>query len=238
MSRLSGITRRLFLDNPVAVTLIGLCPAAAVTARVIDAAWMSFGVIVVLILTRLSEAILRVIVGPAEDTQETPRSLLRPRLLGTLFLASCFTASFEIVLLAFAPDEGANLGIYVPLIAVNCILLDRVPDSHSSGRLEGVGAEMVRSLRDSCSVGAGFAVALLLLSLVREVLGAGTITVFPMGSFSGVITLGSISGAPARAFVSAGGGLLCLGYLAGAARLLRPRRASSSDQNHAKAGVA
>jgi len=220
MNRLSGIKRRLLLDNPVAALLVGLCPAAAVTGRVIDAAWMSLGLILVLVLTRVSQGILRSVLLPTADHREREHQPLHPGWLGSLFLASCFTASFEVILFAFAPDESASLGIYVPLIAVNCIVLERVADRGATTRPESVGREIVHAVRGAGAVGAGFAIALIALSLAREILGTGTITLFPVGSFTGVIGVGSISSAPARALAYAGGGFLCLGYLAGLARLL------------------
>jgi len=235
MNRLSRIKGSLLLDNPVAVVLIGLCPAAAVTGRVIDAAWMSLGLILVLILTRLSQGILRFILPPAVDDHERGQRVLQARWLGSLFLASCFTASFEVILFAFAPDESASLGIYVPLIAVNCIVLERFAGSYLGSPPEHVGREIARSVRDAAAVGAGFAIALIALSLVREILGAGSITLFPVGSFSGIIEVGNISSAPARALVYAGGGFLCLGYLAGAARLLSRMGRVSQPQGRPEA---
>jgi len=203
----------LFRNNPVAVMLVGLCPAAAVTGRVIDALWMSAGLILVLILTRLSLEILKALAFPRPGTRQMTDWL------SLLFLASCFTAAFELVLGAFAPDESAGLGIYAPLIAVNCIVLDRLGErgSQEPAGPGGIG----RSLGQAGGLGAGFALSLIVISLIRETLGSGTITLFPMGSFGGTIAVGGISLAPARALVYAGGGLLCLGYLAGAARLLR-----------------
>ncbi len=203
----------LFRNNPVAVMLVGLCPAAAVTGRVIDALWMSAGLILVLLLTRLSLEILKAFSFPGSGTGHMTDWL------SLLFLASCFTASFELVLGAFAPDESAGLGIYAPLIAVNCIVLDRLA---GRGSQEPAGpGEIGRSLGQASGLGAGFALSLIVISLIRETLGSGTITLFPIGSFGGTIAVGGISLAPARALVYAGGGLLCLGYLAGAARLVR-----------------
>jgi len=94
-------------ENPVAAVLIGLCPAAAVTGRVIDAAWMSLGLIFVLILTRASRVILHLLLdGPGSESRDPGESFLGPRWLGVLFLAACFTASFELILNAFAPQEA------------------------------------------------------------------------------------------------------------------------------------
>jgi electron transport complex protein RnfE len=151
--------------------------------------------------------------------------------------ASCFTASFELILLAFVPDESASLGIYVPLIAVNCIVLERFAASGNREPVRNIGRDIAKSLQESGGLGVGFAISLIAISLVRETLGSGTITLFPIGSFAGTIEVGNVSLAPARALAYAGGGLLCLGYLAGAARLLgrlKGRRLEGQDGTEAE----
>ncbi len=227
MSRATVFARGALGDNPVAVMLVALCPAAAVTGRVIDALWMSLGLLFVLVLTRLSQAVLRAVNAPAgPQPSAAPRQAeaqdeaSRPGWLGSLALASCFTAAFELILGAFAPDESARLGIYVPILAVNCLVLERFRRVGSSSRPQGPGREIARALQDACGLAVGFALCMVAISLVRESLGSGTITLFPVGSFGGTIEIGRLSEAPMAALTYAGGGLLCLGYLAGAARLL------------------
>ncbi len=225
MTNTERFSRGILRDNPVALLLVGLCPAAAVTTKVIDALWMSLGVFSVLILTRLALAIISRLRSDAPDASMAEfrggQGAARGRWLGALLLSSAFTACFELVVLAFAPDEAARLGIYVPLIAVNCIVLDRA--DLREGR-----TPLPATLVSACSLGLGFACALVLLSVVREVLGAGTITLFPAANFGGTIVISGLSSAPARAVGYAGGALLCLGYLTGAARLLRKRPRSGA----------
>ncbi len=204
----TGIAR----ENPVAVLLLGLCPAAAVCVRVIDALWMSAGVFSVLLL---SSFCMFLVATQGRGAQEEARPA-GGRLWGVLLLSSALTACFEVLMLAVAPDEGATLGIYVPLISVNCLVLGRIDASSRS-------APLARSIREALGSGLGFFACLLLISLVREVLAAGTITLFPVGRFSGTIVIASLVDDPARALGFAGGGLLCLGYLAGIARALRSR---------------
>jgi electron transport complex protein RnfE len=184
------------------VLLMGLCPAIAVSVRVIDALWMSAGVVSVLLLSTFCMSLI------------APRG----RFFAALVLSSLLTASFEILLNAAAPASGASLGIYAPLIAVNCLVLDRA-------RTTGSGTAIGRSLADAAGTGAGFAACLLAMAILREAAGAGTITLFPVGGFGGVVALGSLIDDPARAAGLAGGGLLCLGYLAAIAR----RRAAIKD---------
>jgi electron transport complex protein RnfE len=184
-----GIAR----ENPVAILLLGLCPAAAVTARVVDALWMSAGVAAVVVLASLCAAIIA-----------------RPlRLFASLMLASLLTASFELCLAAIAPVRAASLGIYAPLIAVNCLVLAGMDLGGATKPSKG------KVVLDAAGKGIGFAAALLLIALFREVLGAGTITLERT-----TIVLPGLAEHPVRALGLAGGGLLCLGYLAGLARVI------------------
>jgi electron transport complex protein RnfE len=203
--------RGILEENPIGILLLGLCPAAAVSVRVIDALWMSAGVMAVLLLARFCMSLLA---RSAREGIDPPASNLR--WLGALVVSSCLTASFEIVLLATAPEASAVLGIYAPLIAVNCLVLGR---EGAARRRQSIFHECA----DALVQGLGFAACLILIAVFRESLGAGTITLFPVSGFSGIISVPFLSLDPARAFGAAGGGLLCLGYLAAAARLLSRR---------------
>ena len=211
-------------ENPVAAILVGLCPAAAVTGRVIDALWMSLGFAFVLVLTRVGRVILHFLHEEPDSAGSAPAPRPFWPMLGVLFLASCFTASFELILGAFAPQESASLGIYIPLVAVNCIVLERATGSGFPSSAHDPASRLLRAIGGACAGSAGFAISLVVISLVRETLGSGTITLFPMGAFSGTVVIAGISAAPARALLYAGGGFLCLGYLAGLVRLTRRGR--------------
>ena len=105
---------------------------------------------------------------------------------------------------------------------MNCLVLGVV----SPGSLP---ASPPRSLLAGLARGAQFAVALVFIALIREALGAGTITLFRIGAFTGTIVITGIIERPARALGAAGGGLLCLGYLAGAFRAVAPRAGVKSS---------
>jgi electron transport complex protein RnfE len=113
----------------------------------------------------------------------------------------------ERLLQAVAPALAAGLGIYLPLLAANCLLLA------SAG-----GGAMGETIAEAAGRGAAFAAALALLALVREALGLGTITLFPIGSFRGVWRLPGF--APAAVLAAAPGALLLLGYLGALLRRL------------------
>ena len=135
-------------------------------------------------------------------------------------ITALLTAAFEAALVAFAPAASAALGVYAPLIAVNCLALGVA----SRGSSESPG----KALLEGLARGAQFAVVLVLIALIREVLGSGTITLFRVGGFAGTVVITGIIDQPARALGAAGGGLLCLGYLAGVFREVTRRVGAKS----------
>jgi Na+-translocating ferredoxin:NAD+ oxidoreductase subunit E len=239
MGRADELGKGIAGENPIAVLLIGLCPAAAVSVRVIDALWMSAGVASVLLVSCFCMSLIARWGKKLPDgngaavrnasafgsgspnateyaSTRSARTQYRGRWWGALLLSSCLTACFEVVMLLVSPEEGAALGIYLPLIAVNCLVLGRI-DSVSRGE------SLSRTMREAAGNGIGFAACLVLIALAREVLGAGTITLFPVRGFTGTITVPSLVNDPLRALGYAGGALLCIGYLAGAARAIQQR---------------
>ena len=196
-----NLGRELWRENPLVVYLVGLCPALAVSNRVASALVMSAAVLFVLLGT-----------GAASGAVERflPWRFRQPFRLLT---AAALTTVFERLLSAFAPGERAALGVYLLLVAVNCLLVGPyAADAGSPGR----------TVLGSLASGAGFSVALVLIALVREVLGAGRITLFPVGPFDGVLEVTGLP--PTRVLAAAPGALLLLGYLCALVRRLRAGR--------------
>jgi electron transport complex protein RnfE len=145
----SGEFRRiLWRDNPLLVYLVGLCPALAVSNRLSNALLLAAVMLFALLGTGIAAVALERWVPP------------RLRLPVRLVLASALVTAAQRFLWAFAPTHAAGLGIYLPLLAVNCLLLA----SSASGSLGQSAAE-------AAGRGAAFAVGLGLLALVREILG-------------------------------------------------------------------
>ena len=193
-------------EAPPVLLLLGFLPSVVVAVRVIDALWMAAGVLVVMISSAVARSFLRSSASPARDDTG---SWLR-----ALVISSLLTAAFEALLMAIAPRASAALGIYAPLIAVNLLVV-------------GTGTEAAPPLRSALAAlgrGAWYAVGLVMVALVREVIGAGTITLFPAGDFGGTIVMPALLDQPVRALGLAGGGLLCLGYLAAAVRCVSARK--------------
>lgn len=142
-------------DNPVFRQLLGMCPTLAVTAGIATALTMSAAVLFVLVASNLTVSLLR--------RQLVPHLRI---LIYTLLIAVYVTIA-DIVLKAHLPDLSRALGPYIPLIIVNCIII---------GRAEVVAAKqgLWTSFTDAVGQSLGFALALVALASVREILGAGT----------------------------------------------------------------
>lgn len=185
---------RLLRDNPLFGTLMGLCPALAVSYRVDNALALGAAVFVILLVSAATFAL----VG-----ERVPR---RFRFALDLLVTSCLATVAERLFRAYDPALATRLGIYVPLIAVNCMVLAATTRGAAPASF---GRVMVRATGD----GLGFFVALVVISLVREVLGSGTITLFKLGGFGGVIHVGGLESHPVSLLVYSSGAFLVLGYL-------------------------
>jgi electron transport complex protein RnfE len=143
-------------ENPTFVTMIGMCPTLAVTTSVINGIGMGLTTMVVLVLSNVLISLLRKII---------PDSLRMPCYIGVI---ASFVTVVELLLEAYLPSLNDALGLYIPLIVVNCIIM---------GRAEAFAGKnpVIPSLFDGLGMGLGFTVGLVCLGAVRELFGSGTI---------------------------------------------------------------
>jgi electron transport complex protein RnfE len=181
-------------DNPVFILALGLCPALGVSSMVVNALGMGAGVLFVLLGSNIFVSLLKDFI-PA-----------KVRIPSYIVIIASFVTIVEMVMQAYMPGLYRDLGVFVSLIVVNCAIL---------GRAEAFANKhgLVESIIDAVGMALGFTFALLLIALGREVLGAGTITLFPIGGFDGVIEIPVLAEYPARVFALAPGALLVIGYL-------------------------
>jgi electron transport complex protein RnfE len=177
----------LFKDNPVFCIVLGLCPTLAVSSRVENALTMGGAVIFVLLF---SEAIISLI------RNRIPKEI---RIPAYIVIIATFVTIASLVMQAYIPSLYKALGIYVPLIVVNCIIL---------GRAEAFASRhgVLDSVYDSLGMGIGFSMALTLIALIREVLGTMKLEVFGL-------TIFNLQLEPALVFILAPGALLVMGLL-------------------------
>jgi len=145
----------LWDENPIFRQLLGLCPTLAVTNAVINGFAMGMATSFVLILSSLMVASIKKLI----PTQV--------RIASYIVIIATFVTVADRFMAAFFPPISKSLGPYVPLIVVNCIILGR-QEAFSSKNTVG------RSLIDALGMSSGFVLALLILSSIREILGAGT----------------------------------------------------------------
>lgn len=191
---LKEFTKGLFKENPIFIIVLGLCPALGVSSRVVNALGMGAGVIFVLLGSNIFVSLLKDFI---------PQKV---RIPSYIVIIASFVTIVEMVMQAYIPDLYDSLGVFVPLIVVNCVILGRAEAFASKN---GVAA----SVMDALGMGIGFTIALTAISLIRESFGVGTITLFPMGNFDGIIRIPGIVDSPARVFALAAGALLVMGYL-------------------------
>jgi len=191
---LKDFTKGLIKENPVFIIVLGLCPALGVSTKVSNSIGMGAGVIFVLLGSNIFVSLLKNFIPE------------KVRIPSYIVIIASFVTIVQMLMEAFIPALYDSLGVYVPLIVVNCIILGRAEAFANKNTVKS-------SILDALGMGLGFTLALLLLSLVREVLGAGTITLFPVGSFSGVIEIPGLVDSPVRVFGLAAGALLVMGFL-------------------------
>ena len=175
----------LFTNNPVLVQLIGMCPTLATSTSLNNAIGMGLAAAFVLICSNIVISLLRKLIPS------------KVRIACYIVVIAGFVTVLDLLMQAYLPDLSVSLGMYIPLIVVNCIILARAEAFASKN---GV----FRSMIDGLAMGLGFTFALCLLASIREIIGAGTIYGIP---------LFGANYQPVTMIVQAPGGFLCLGIL-------------------------
>lgn len=143
-------------ENPTLVLMLGMCPTLAVTTGAMNGLGMGLSTTAVLVMSNLMISLLRKVI---------PNQVRMP---AYIVIVASFVTMIEMVLHAFVTPIYESLGIFIPLIVVNCIILGRAEAYASKNRV-------IPSIFDGLGMGLGFTVALTLIGMVRELLGAGTL---------------------------------------------------------------
>lgn len=192
MNNFKVLMNGIIKENPTFVLLLGMCPTLGTTSSAINGLSMGIATMFVLILSNL---IISLIKNLIPDMVRIPSYIV--------VIASLVTA-LQMLMQAYVPGVYATLGLYIPLIVVNCIIL---------GRAEAFAAKNnpISSIFDGIGIGIGFSLALTLLGAVREWLGTGVIFKSDDFGISGITLLGEDYGM--LMFVLAPGAFIVLGYL-------------------------
>lgn len=159
MNALNEFIRGITKDNPVFALVLGLCPTLAVTTSIDNAIGMSAGTAFVLICSNLLVSGLR---------KQIPASVRLPIFI---LIIATFVSIVEMVMKAYFPPMYAALGVFIPLIVVNCIIIGRAEAYANKNN-------MFYSLIDALGISTGFLLVLVLIGGIRELLGTGQIVIF------------------------------------------------------------
>ena len=195
MGKLQHITKGLVKENPTFVLLLGMCPTLATTTSAVNGMSMGLATMFVLILSNM---VISAIAAYIPDKVRIPSYIV---------VIATFVTLLQFVMQAYVPDIYETLGLFIPLIVVNCIVLGR---AEAFANKNGV----VDSALDGIGIGLGFTCSLTLLGLVREILGSGSAFGFKFISGDGIL-----------AFVLAPGAFIALAYLIVIFRKLTSKKA-------------
>lgn len=183
MSKLQLLTKGLIKENPTFVLLLGMCPTLGTTTSAINGLGMGVATLFVLTLSNMAISLIKNVVPG------------KVRIPAFIVVIASFVTVVQLLMEAYLPDLYATLGVFIPLIVVNCIILGRAEAFASKNNV-------IDSALDGLGIGMGFTMSLTILGAVREMLGSGSI--FGMKFIGGDAML---------VFVLAPGAFIALGYL-------------------------
>ena len=175
-------TNGLIKENPLLALMIGLCSSLAITTSVVNGIGMGIAMTFVLLMSEVLISLFRKMI---------PDSIRIPIFI---IIIATFTTIVDLLMKAYTPDLSRAMGVFIPLIVVNCIIMGRVEAFSSKSTVS-------ESIADSFGMGLGYTWVLVGISFVRELLGAGT--VFGVRLISEPYTIGFFAKSPGGFFVFA-----------------------------------
>ena len=202
----------LLTKNPVLVQLLGMCSVLAITTSLFNGIGMGLSVTIILICSNIMISALRKVI---------PSNI---RIAAYIVIIAGFVTIVDLLLQAFLPELSENLGVFIPLIVVNCIIL---------GRAEAFASKngVLASALDGLFQGIGYTLTLIVMCVVRELLGSGTFGGGILNGGEGIRLLPE--GLPAMQMVMPVGGFLTLGFLIAGSQWL-VKRLEKTDKEAAK----
>ncbi len=194
-SKLNILTKGFFKENPTLILVLGCCPTLAVTTSVVNALGMGAATTFVLLMSNMLISALKNVIPD------------KVRIPSYIVIIATFVSMIDLLIQGFLPSLSASLGVFIPLIVVNCIVL---------GRAEAFANKntVFDSLLDGLGMGIGFTIALVLIGGIREILGAGSFLGFQFipSEYNMLI------------FVLAPGAFLVFGFVMAAVRFIVNKR--------------
>jgi electron transport complex protein RnfE len=183
MSQFKNFTKGFLKENPILVLVLGTCPTLATTSSAINGMGMGLATTFVLIGSNVFISLLKDVIPD------------KVRIPAFIVVIATFVTIVDLVMQAYVPSLYATLGIFIPLIVVNCIVLGRAEAYASKNTVWS-------SFIDGAGMGLGFTMALGVLGTIREILGSGSIFGYKFIEGDGILV-----------FILAPGAFMALGYL-------------------------
>lgn len=183
MSKLNILTKGLLKENAVFVLILGMCPTLGTTTSAINGLAMGLATTFVLVMSNIVVSLVKNLIPD------------KVRIPAFIVIIATFVTVVELTMQAFVPELFNVLGLFIPLIVVNCVILGRAEAFASKNNV-------FDSILDGLGMGLGFALGLTILGSIREILGSGAIFGFNLYNGDGMLV-----------FVLAPGAFLVLGYL-------------------------
>jgi electron transport complex protein RnfE len=193
-SKLNLITRGIIKENPTLIMVLGLCPSLAVTTSVINGIGMGVATTFVMLCSNTMISALRSVI---------PNQV---RIPAYIVLIATFTSMVDLLIQGYVPALAESLGLFIPLIAVNCIVFARVESFAGKNKI-------FDSFLDGLGMGLGFTVALFLIGSIREILGSGSLFDYPFIENSEILI-----------FVLAPGAFFVMGFIIAGIRFFQTKR--------------
>ena len=203
-------------ENPTFVLILGMCPTLAVTSSLVNGAGMGLSTMAVLVLSNMVISMLRNII---------PNGVRVPAFI---VIVASFVTILQFLLEAYLPSLNSALGIYIPLIVVNCIILGR---AESFASKNGV----VDSILDALGMGLGYTFAVVIISFFRELIGTGGLSLYnPFDASQIIFQFSFFSDYAISLFTQPAGAFITLGTILAFIQFLKVRKANKAKKAEVK----
>jgi len=201
MNQWRNFSKGFFKENGVFVLLLGMCPTLGVTSSAINGLGMGLATTFVLVM---SNTVIAAVKNLIPDKVRIPAYIV---------IIASFVTIVDLVMAAYFPELHTQLGLFIPLIVVNCIILGRAEAFASKN-------DLLSAFIDGLGIGLGFAMALVMLGTIREVLGSGSFWGYKFIAGDGILV-----------FVLAPGAFIALGFLIALVNTVREKTGGIKGEN-------
>lgn len=216
MKKFDIFKKGLFVENPIFVLLLGLCSALAITTSFTNAIGMGMAVLCVLLMSNIIISALRKII---------PNEIRIPVFI---VIIATLVKCVQMLMNAYTPELYESLGVFIPLIVVNCIILGRAESFASKN-------SVIDSILDALGMGLGYTIAVVIISFFRELIGTGGLSLFnPFDATQVIFQIDLLSEYACSLFTQPAGAFITLGCILAFIQFLKVRKANKVKKAEGK----